>query len=475
LAHGFQVDWVLVHVRTVRRIGAVVALLLLATALLILGYNHVNPSPERRAGRAIDEAEHARRQVMAAGLPDSRQGEVRQADGELAAARGAFSERRYPDAESLARGATDRFASLLGTRAGESDGVGHFFTIEGRIQVQRAGSAQWENAQQRMAVFNGDFVKSGRDGTAEILFIDGSLYRMEPNSLLEIHHQRKADTAPGAVRMVVGRINVYTADAPSKVTTDTTETEIQRESSVALDVAEDDKGTRIAAYKGSARVRGRDGKEVVVSERELVAATADGSLSGTRRIPDPPLLMEPANNASFELAKDHVIHLQWRRRSPRARVHLQVSRSQRFGEETRDIDADGLRSDSARLQAITAGTYFWRLATVEPDDVRSEWSAVRRFRIFASDRQSLLEDHTPPELEINPPQQLGRLFIVRGHTEPGAAVTINGEFVEVDGEGRFDKTVELTEDGWNDIVFAAVDPSGNRTERRERVFVEGVY
>ena len=127
------------------------------------------------------------------------------------------------------------------------------------------------------------------------------------------------------------------------------------------------------------------------------------------------------------------------------------------------------------MEAITAGTYFWRLATVEPDDVRSEWSAVRRFRVFASDRQSLLEDHTPPDLEINPLQQLGRLFIVRGHTEPGATVTINGELVEVDGEGRFDKTVELTGDGWNDLVLAAVDPSGNRTERRERVFVEGVY
>jgi hypothetical protein len=32
--------------------------------------------------------------------------------------------------------------------------------------------------------------------------------------------------------------------------------------------------------------------------------------------------------------------------------------------------------------------------------------------------------------------------------------------------------VEVAKDGWNDLVIAAVDPSGNRSERRERVYVE---
>jgi hypothetical protein len=70
---------------------------------------------------------------------------------------------------------------------------------------------------------------------------------------------------------------------------------------------------------------------------------------------------------------------------------------------------------------------------------------------------------------------MGHLFIVRGRTEPGASVTINDEVVAVDGEGLFSKTVELATVGWNTLVIAAVDPSGNRTERRERVYVEGVY
>jgi hypothetical protein len=124
---------------------------------------------------------------------------------------------------------------------------------------------------------------------------------------------------------------------------------------------------------------------------------------------------------------------------------------------------------------VEPGTYFWRIATLDSDNVKSEWSAVRRFRIYSSSRKSLLQDQTPPVLEVSPPQQMGHLFIVRGRTEVGASVTINGEIVDLDSDGNFSKTVELAKNGWNDLVIASVDPSGNRTERRERVFVEGVY
>ena len=51
-------------------------------------------------------------------------------------------------------------------------------------------------------------------------------------------------------------------------------------------------------------------------------------------------------------------------------------------------------------------------------------------------------------------------------------VTVNGEVVRLDSEGRFRKTVELHDEGWKDLVVQAEDPSGNSTERRQRVYVE---
>ena len=93
-------------------------------------------------------------------------------------------------------------------------------------------------------------------------------------------------------------------------------------------------------------------------------------------------------------------------------------------------------------------------------------------RVFSSSADPLLNDTTPPKLVVYPPQQLGHMFIFEGATEPSANLTINGEKVELDADGQFRKTVEIFKEGWNDIVIVAVDPSGNPSERRERVFVE---
>jgi len=112
------------------------------------------------------------------------------------------------------------------------------------------------------------------------------------------------------------------------------------------------------------------------------------------------------------------------------------------------------------------------VAAIDTDGVQSDWSSIRRFRLTRGSRRLPMEDHTPPELEVQRARQMGQLFIVEGQTEPGATVTINGEKVDVDANGHFRKAVEATSDGWNDLVVAAVDPAGNRTERRQRVFVE---
>jgi hypothetical protein len=278
--------------------------------------------------------------------------------------------------------------------------------------------------------------------------------------------------SPRTVKMGAGRINVYTSGSPSTVTTDTAETEIDRDSRVAVDVAAEDRKTTVAAFQGSARVRSNRGQEVVIGEREAIAATASGAMTEKQAIPAAPFPVEPRNNAGFDIGENPMIELAWRGRPRGGTVHLQVSRSKSFGSEQLDVDAPNLAKDSARLRLVAAGTYFWRVAALGQGTAPSEWSTVRRFRVFSTISERLLEDKTPPELAVSQPQQLGHMFIFEGVTEPSATVTINGEKVELDADGRFRKTVEIFDEGWIDIVIVAVDPSGNRTERTERVFVE---
>lgn len=473
MARGIELDWVVVRVHTLRKLAAVAALGVLAAAAVFFAYLRLNQPPEARARQAIERAETARDRAAAQVGSEGRQRELEEASQQLAEARRAYTSESWTDAERLADDARGRFRLLLGAPGDELVGVGQVFSLEGRIQVQRAGQGDWESARQGMPLFNGDFVKAGRDGTAEIMFTDGTLYRIGPSSLLEIHHRgTRSKDGQGRVKMVVGRINVYTSTSSSTVTTDSSETEIQRDSRIAVDVEEDDSGeTRIAAYEGSAMVRSARGGSVRLGAREVVATSAEG-LGSKARLPDPPTPAAPENNAAYDLDRDRVIELAWRPARRSTATHLQVARSKRFVDDELDVDAAELEGTSARLRPLQAGTYFWRLAAVAESGVRSDWSSVRRFRIYSATRQPLMEDRIPPDLEVQKPQQLGNLFILEGRTEPGATVTINGETVEPDGEGYFRKAVEFRTDGWNDLVVVAVDPSGNPTEHRERVYVE---
>lgn len=471
MARGFELDWVLIRVGSLRKMLVVTAVGLVAAALVFFAYNRLNLSPEARARQAIERADVAYDLAAEQPLPPRWRGELLQAAEQLNGARSAYARENWENAEGLAESARSRFEALAGAGDHELVGAGQFFSLEGRVQLQRAGQTEWETADQQMPVFNGDFVRTGRDGSAEILFADGSLYRIAPNSLLEIHHQQSPESA-GAVKMVVGRISVYTSGTSSTVTTDSVSTEIERDSRVAVGVDSDDQETVVAAFEGSARLQNPHGVEVLLQEREQVAADATGTFSAKMAIPAPPTPVEPQNNAGFDIGRRPTIELSWRGRTPDGTVHLQVGRSSRFIAEELDVDAPRVSRDSARLQAIAPGTYFWRVAAIGEGSVESEWSQVRRFRIFSSSPEQLLEDNVPPELEISPPQQLGHMFIVEGFTEVGATVTINGEEVELSIDGRFRKAVEVYDDGWTDLVVVAIDPAGNRVERRERVFVE---
>ena len=67
---------------------------------------------------------------------------------------------------------------------------------------------------------------------------------------------------------------------------------------------------------------------------------------------------------------------------------------------------------------------------------------------------------------------MGNLILIQGSTEPGATVAINGEPVEVGGDGTFRKTIQLNREGVNTIVVRAADPAGNAAEVSKQVFVE---
>jgi hypothetical protein len=472
LARGFELDWVIVSVQTIKKVAAVCATLVLAAVLLALVHRHLNPSPDVAARRAIRAAERAYERVHSLEIPDAWRGELKQASEQLETARVSYTEERFENAKENADSARSRFQALAGSGGYTMVGVGQFHSVAGRVSIQRGGRSGWDTARLRMPVFNGDFVKTGRDGQAEVLFADGTLFKVAPNSLLEIHHTDTIRKDSSTVKMVVGEINVVTGRSTSVVSTHSMEARIDHDSRIALDVSEQQRETTVSAYAGGATLRNAGGTELRVANRERITASSEGSFSEKRRIPRPPRFTNPLNNQGFDLLSDPIITLEWSRVDGAEGTKIQVSRSRSFADSAIDVDAPILGKTTARLQAILPGTYFWRLASVYDGGQVSEWGPIRRFRINAPEHSRLIRDTEPPALHIETVRQLGQMFIVEGTTEPGSVVRINGERVDTDHRGNFRRMVEVQARGWNNIVIRATDPSGNDTVEKERVFLE---
>jgi parallel beta-helix repeat protein len=85
-------------------------------------------------------------------------------------------------------------------------------------------------------------------------------------------------------------------------------------------------------------------------------------------------------------------------------------------------------------------------------------------------------DQSPPGLTISEPSSGARTenskITVRGTTDPGCTVTVNGVTAKVDGLGGFTAEIPLS-DGDNSIFVVSVDPAGNPTSKTMRVSKRG--
>lgn len=87
-----------------------------------------------------------------------------------------------------------------------------------------------------------------------------------------------------------------------------------------------------------------------------------------------------------------------------------------------------------------------------------------------SERQVILLDTEPPELEINEPEEGSTVsgpenkITLRGISENGVDLRVNDKLVLVDQEGNFSYQLSLDE-GENSIRVVAFDKAGNQTEK----------
>ncbi|HEU5361372.1 MAG TPA: hypothetical protein VFU42_09490, partial [Candidatus Deferrimicrobiaceae bacterium] len=220
-----------------------------------------------------------------------------------------------------------------------------------------------------------------------------------------------------------------------------------------------DRTTTLAMYRGGADVEAK-GRTFRLDANTATTILESGVASEPVALPPPPVLSSPANDAVFYYRSlPPQVSLAWNALEGTDAYRIVLARDREF----RDIVS---REDPVRLSFVHGnlkeGTYYWRVSG------KKKWaegppSKTGQFRV--------VKDTVPPDLRV---EAVGgsdgkERGLLKGVSEPGAAVFVSGNRIPVAESGAFECDVTLAR-GVNQIVVEAVDPAGNVSYRTMRMY-----
>lgn len=465
-------EWYSISVETLRGVG------LLALILAVLGVGFLvyriwdNKAMERESSVLIAEVQGLIQRLQKEERTAGFKSELGAAWQSFQDAQSAFSRRDFKIALEDARRSRNVLLSILDALSlPVTSGQAQFISIQGNVELRRGDSGDWEEGRSRVALHPGDYVRTSEKGSAEIMFLDGTLYTVRPNTLFMVSAGRPSagGTDDQAISMEYGWVDLNTSQGASNVKTPGAVARVKQDSEAFVAVDKNSSQGHFGAFSGGIELSAKGGLKRDIQPMQQVVQTGD-LLSEAQPLPGRPELQEPADNAGVDRQSADKVVLGWEPVPNAARYSLQVSRNHLFVDNV--IDVTNRTKTRATLGVRGEGTFQWRVAAYGKDGVQGPWSKPRKFRIDSFRTSEGDVDKTPPPLDLEDVKSYGSIFIVGGRTEPGARVEINGEQVKTAADGSFTKTVQLGKEGWSFIEIRARDGAGNETVRRHRVFVE---
>jgi hypothetical protein len=471
-----QLDWATISYRSIMRGVVYVVLLVALGGLFFYLKASLRVSPQDRAKREIGRASESHAEAMAAAGEDpalrrsaSRSGTL------LASARDAFGRHEYAGARAAAEQSIELSRKIINGSA-DDPFAANLFKYEGDVKVKRARQFVWKGISESTSLSVGDQIKTASNGSAQILYFDGTITTVKPGSLVEIRllfEDPKTKVRKIREKVNWGGVTARTAGANvagsfHEVSTESATARSVSRSEFEVDYNAETRITRAVVHGGQAEVKAA-GRTVTLKPLERLEVT--GGKVVTSRLPAAPRLLEPADNRVIvERGQDGpVVLLRWVKVKKARRYRLQIARTPLFGE--RLLDKTDIHSTRVEIPGLERGTYYWRVAAVDRKQVESPFSESRKFRVeTTATRHS--DDREPPMLTLNDFLPSGHLVIINGTTEPGAVLTVSGQVVDVYEDGAFTAVVRMKREGRNELEIIAQDQAGNQTRLRRTVFVE---
>ncbi|MGB9466387.1 MAG: hypothetical protein WBR10_14865, partial [Candidatus Acidiferrum sp.] len=376
---------------------------------------------------------------------------------------------------NLYSAAIDKFSRSIGNGEGDAIPISQmqakFVNLDGKVQVKKVNSVQWQDADFHTTLDKGDQIQTSADGAARITFADGTTYTVKSGTFITVEENSMGHEKPSSsgVRINIGQVDLKTPnysspDSKAAVSMEDSVAQLHSNSSAAVKADPQNKENEVVVSSGSAEVQ-RGQEKVEIGAYQKASYTTGGPITKSDVLA-PPDLSSPRNFEPLivENPKAASIHFEWKPVSQAVSYTLRISTTAMF---TRTVkEAPGVSGTTVDISGLDAGDYFWNVTATNAKKETSEVSETFRFTLVAQGKtQEML-------LEITGTQIHGRVVEIIGKTEPGAALIVNGQPVPIiAADGTFRHFTEPLEPGPHTIVIIGQNRRGGTNQQKVPIVV----
>ena len=315
----------------------------------------------------------------------------------------------------------------------------HFVNLDGTVRIKKAASSQWIRADFNTSLEKGDFVQTGSEGVARIIFADGTNYTLKPDALIVVEESREdpitratkvaVQVTSGAVDLATGHFE--TPGSTSQVSFADAVASLNEESRAAVRNDPDKNVHEITVDAGQAEVT-RGSTSIQIGQYEQVSFPADQPGLVRTKVIAPPSLLTPPNMELKQVQdpKSTTLDFSWTEVPGAKAYHLQISPSVMLSNFVVDKKVSG--QTSIPISGLDEGIYYWMVSAIDAKGVESQPSQANRLNLL----QRVAGNQA--YLEVTNIIRHGRVVEVQGKTEPGSTVIINNEQVfSISPDGTF--------------------------------------
>ena len=387
-----------------------------------------------------------------------------------------FTDSTVKAAGHFSAGLLEKVAGLAPPLKGPSAAVSqqaHFTALDGTIRVRKGNGNSWINADYSVPLEKGDVVQTGAEGMAKIVFNDGTNYTVKQDSLIVIEENSANDQQQTNVSVAVttGTVDLTTATyvqgSKSQVIVAGAKASLAPDSSAMVHNNPKDDQHEILLKKGSGEIE-RNGEVVHLSNWEKVSfQSASKTMERATEI-GPPAPITPGNMMPVFMnagEKSKEVEFAWTPMTNAAGYRLRISHNPYFSSLLLDRKVE---TQSVVVTGLPVGAYYWSIQSYDAAGKVSVESEKNRFTIILKAKEK-----TEMSLDLDPFVQHGHVIEVKGKTEAGARVMVNGREVPIlSDDGTFRYFTPPLPNGESVITVTAQNLKGGVNTRQQKVVIQ---